>query len=245
MFRRSAVEAAGLFEEALQACEDVDLAWRIFLLGYQLGYEPQAEVVHYDLNTWHRFVRKGAVYGAGAASLALAYGAHGASNKSPHRLSGAVARSGPWPSRTTGLDTTVSGCNYDSALPGHSLPDRSVRFVTSSGQRLRGRTTARGDCSVRASFLVSRRGARVGYRRSIQRLGFGGCWNLSRLHLARHRRWHIPDGSGRQDERLLQRVSDDGRVRLDDQSTEELQASGVDPHRLGRWGALALTRSAL
>jgi cellulose synthase/poly-beta-1,6-N-acetylglucosamine synthase-like glycosyltransferase len=81
MFRRSAVEAAGLFEEALQACEDVDLAWRIFLLGYQLGYEPQAEVVHYDLNAWSRFVRKGAVYGAGAASLALAYGAHGASNK--------------------------------------------------------------------------------------------------------------------------------------------------------------------
>ena len=179
MFRRSAVEGAGLFEEALQACEDVDLAWRIFLLGYQLGYEPQAEVVHYDLNTWHRFVRKGAVYGAGAASLAQAYGAHGASNKfAPPPLWSrsaertlAIAYSLVWV-------TTVSGRDYDSALPGHSLPDRSVRFVTSSGQRLRGRMTARCE-SVRASFsgFETRSTRRLS---SIQRLGFGGCWNLSR-----------------------------------------------------------------
>ena len=81
MYRRSALEAAGLFDERLPACEDVDLAWRVFLLGYQLGYEPMAEVVHYDLNAWHRFVKKGAVYGAGAASLARAYRAHGAGNK--------------------------------------------------------------------------------------------------------------------------------------------------------------------
>jgi glycosyltransferase involved in cell wall biosynthesis len=81
MYRRRAIEEAGLFNERLAACEDVDLAWRVFLLGYQLGYEPAATVVHYDLNTWHGFVAKGRKYGAAAATLAQAYRAHGAWNK--------------------------------------------------------------------------------------------------------------------------------------------------------------------
>lgn len=81
MYRRRAIQEAGLFDERLTACEDVDLAWRVFLLGYQLGYEPAATVVHYDLNTWHGFVAKGRKYGAAAATLALAYRAHGAWNK--------------------------------------------------------------------------------------------------------------------------------------------------------------------
>jgi glycosyltransferase involved in cell wall biosynthesis len=81
MYRRRAIEEAGLFDERLTACEDVDVAWRVFLLGYQLGYEPTATVVHYDLNSWHGFVAKGRKYGAAAASLAHAYRAHGAWNK--------------------------------------------------------------------------------------------------------------------------------------------------------------------
>jgi cellulose synthase/poly-beta-1,6-N-acetylglucosamine synthase-like glycosyltransferase len=81
MYRREAVEAAGGFDEQLRACEDVDLGWRVVLLGYQLGYEPDAIAVHYDANTWWSFVRKGLVYGAGAAELTRRYEPHGAKNK--------------------------------------------------------------------------------------------------------------------------------------------------------------------
>lgn len=93
MYRRRAIEEAGLFDERL-ACEDVDLAWRVFLLGYQLSYEPAATVVHYDLNTWQGFVTKGRKYGAAAASLAQVYRAHGAWNKfaPPHLWTHSVER---------------------------------------------------------------------------------------------------------------------------------------------------------
>ena len=81
MYRREAVEPLGGFDEGLRACEDVDLAWRVVLTGYQLAHEPRAVAVHYDSNSWWRFVRKGLGYGAGAAALARRYEPHGAKNK--------------------------------------------------------------------------------------------------------------------------------------------------------------------
>jgi glycosyltransferase involved in cell wall biosynthesis len=81
MYRRAVVEAVGGFDEELRACEDVDLAWRVVLAGYQLAHEPKAVAVHYDTNTWWRFVRKGLAYGAGAAELTRRYEQHGAKNK--------------------------------------------------------------------------------------------------------------------------------------------------------------------
>ena len=81
MYRRRAVETVGGFDEQLRACEDVDLAWRVVLLGYRLAYEPRAVAVHYDTNSWWRFIRKGLAYGAGAAELTRRYAAHGAKNK--------------------------------------------------------------------------------------------------------------------------------------------------------------------
>jgi len=81
MYRRHAVERAGGFDEQLRACEDVDLAWRVVLLGYRLAHESNAVAVHYDTNSWWRFIRKGLAYGAGAAELTRRYAAHGAKNK--------------------------------------------------------------------------------------------------------------------------------------------------------------------
>jgi cellulose synthase/poly-beta-1,6-N-acetylglucosamine synthase-like glycosyltransferase len=81
MYRRTAVETAGGFDEQLRACEDVDLGWRVVLRGYRLAYEHDAVAVHYDTNSWWRFIRKGLVYGAGAAELTRRYAAHGAKNK--------------------------------------------------------------------------------------------------------------------------------------------------------------------
>jgi hypothetical protein len=51
------------------------------LLGYRLGYVPEAKAVHYDCNSWHGFLRKGLVYGRGAAALASIYQPHGAREK--------------------------------------------------------------------------------------------------------------------------------------------------------------------
>lgn len=81
MYRREALNEAGFFNEKLEACEDVDLAWRVVLLGYQLGYVPQAKLIHYNCDSWHGFLKKGLSYGRGAAALASIYKPHGAHEK--------------------------------------------------------------------------------------------------------------------------------------------------------------------
>jgi cellulose synthase/poly-beta-1,6-N-acetylglucosamine synthase-like glycosyltransferase len=80
MYRRSAVQTAGGFDESLAACEDVDLAWRVVLLGYRLEYEDAAVAVHYNSDRWLGYVTKLTRYGDGAAVLARRYLAHGARN---------------------------------------------------------------------------------------------------------------------------------------------------------------------
>ena len=81
MYRREALNDAGLFDENLEACEDVDLAWRVVLLGYQLAYVPQAKLIHYSCDSWHEFLKKGFGYGRNAAVLASIYKPHGAREK--------------------------------------------------------------------------------------------------------------------------------------------------------------------
>ena len=81
MYRRDALNDAGYFNENLEACEDVDLAWRVVLLGYQLAYVPQAKLIHFNCDSWHGFLKKGWGYGGGAATLASIYKPHGAREK--------------------------------------------------------------------------------------------------------------------------------------------------------------------
>jgi len=81
MYRRDAITEAGLFNEELEACEDVDLAWRVVLLGYQLSYVPQAKLTHYNCDAWLEFFRKGLYKGRGAALLSSIYRPHGAKEK--------------------------------------------------------------------------------------------------------------------------------------------------------------------
>lgn len=73
MYRREALQAAGGFDPALVACEDVDLAWRIVLLGYQLAYSHAAVAVHWSDDSWPRHLRKASRYGSGSATLARRY----------------------------------------------------------------------------------------------------------------------------------------------------------------------------
>jgi len=81
MYRREAITDAGLFNERLQACEDVDLAWRVVLLGYQLSYVPQARLTHYNCDSWLGFFSKNMTKGRGAAMLSAAYSQHGGREK--------------------------------------------------------------------------------------------------------------------------------------------------------------------
>lgn len=81
MFRRSALREAGGFNEGLLSCEDVELSWRVVLLGYQLRYVDEAQAVHFDGNSWRGFLRKGAVYARGSADLVRLYANHGAQSK--------------------------------------------------------------------------------------------------------------------------------------------------------------------
>jgi cellulose synthase/poly-beta-1,6-N-acetylglucosamine synthase-like glycosyltransferase len=80
MYRRSAVQTVGGFDESLPACEDVDLAWRVVLLGYRLEYEDAAVAVHHNSDSWRGFLTKAKRYGEGSAVLARRYLAHGARN---------------------------------------------------------------------------------------------------------------------------------------------------------------------
>lgn len=67
MYRRVCLQEVGLFDESLSYCEDVDLAWKVFLRGYQFAVAPLATVTHYneDSATLHlvkQYKLGGAVY---------------------------------------------------------------------------------------------------------------------------------------------------------------------------------------
>lgn len=77
MYRRSAIEHAGHFDEQIHRCEDTDLSWRVVWCGYRLEFVPEARVIHVDENSWFDFMVKHFRYGAGSAQLAYAYNLHG------------------------------------------------------------------------------------------------------------------------------------------------------------------------
>jgi len=78
MFRRTAIEEQGGFDESLSACEDTEISWSVISLGYQLAYLPQAIAVHYEQRSLWSYIFKGRVYGRGAAEVAARYRRHGA-----------------------------------------------------------------------------------------------------------------------------------------------------------------------
>jgi GT2 family glycosyltransferase len=127
MYRRAAVDEAGLFNESLDACEDVDLAWRVILLGYQLEYVPEAKLIHVSGDSWGRFVGKAFQYGKGAATLAAIYAPHGAREKfSPGEI---------WSTRPEKL---LSGINYMAGYRWKELRLR-VGFDSVPGEYVQGK----------------------------------------------------------------------------------------------------------
>lgn len=68
VYRREAIEKAGLFAEDLRFCEDADLNYRIRTLGYRLVYSPEMTVEHdwkvYSFSSLFHYMFR---YGAGRA----------------------------------------------------------------------------------------------------------------------------------------------------------------------------------
>lgn len=69
--RRSALEAAGGFDEAMRFGEDVDLVWRLVSAGASVRYEPASVVNHPPRSGIGEWMRQRFGYGTSAAPLAL------------------------------------------------------------------------------------------------------------------------------------------------------------------------------
>lgn len=67
--RRSALEAAGGFDESLRYGEDVDLVWRLTAAGGVVRYEPSSIVEHPARDTFAGWLRQRFDYGTSAAPL--------------------------------------------------------------------------------------------------------------------------------------------------------------------------------
>ena len=66
VYRREAIERAGLFAEDLRYCEDADLNYRIRKLGYHLVYSPNIVVQHdWKVSSFTSLFRYMITYGAG------------------------------------------------------------------------------------------------------------------------------------------------------------------------------------
>lgn len=74
IFHRSVLERVGLFNEQLEALEDVDLSWKIVLSGFHLSHTEHAPVEHWDDSGPLSLLSKLFRYGMGSARLARAYG---------------------------------------------------------------------------------------------------------------------------------------------------------------------------
>ena len=70
VYRREALERVGGFDEALPACEDVDLSWRVLWAGYPLAFSLQAVVTHLDRGCAAQHLRRSFWQGVGAGQLA-------------------------------------------------------------------------------------------------------------------------------------------------------------------------------
>ena len=69
--RRSALTAAGGFDETLRSGEDVDLCWRLVESGARLRYEPIALVAHDHRVGVREWLARKAFYGQAAAPLSI------------------------------------------------------------------------------------------------------------------------------------------------------------------------------
>ncbi len=72
--RRSALAAAGGFDQSLRFGEDVDLVWRLHQAGWRIRYEPAARATHPVRPSYRAWAAQRLQYGRSAAPLAARHG---------------------------------------------------------------------------------------------------------------------------------------------------------------------------
>jgi mycofactocin system glycosyltransferase len=85
--RAAALRAVGGFDESLHFSEDVDLCHRLNAAGWQVRYDPAAQVMHDHRTRWRSWLRRRVAYGSGAPDVTDRHG----SPHPPVPLAGAVA----------------------------------------------------------------------------------------------------------------------------------------------------------
>lgn len=71
LVRRSALAAAGRFDETIERGEDTDLVWRLHEAGWRVRYDPAVVVHHHETTTLAEQLARRFRYGKSAAPLAI------------------------------------------------------------------------------------------------------------------------------------------------------------------------------
>ncbi len=164
--RRTALAAAGGFDERLRFGEDVDLVWRLIAAGGVVRYEPASTVWHPPRGGLAAWLRQRFSYGTSAAPLAARHG-----------MAVAPVRVSRWSAAAWGLAAAghpVAGAATAAAtaallprkLAGTGVPPREALRLAASGHLHAGRMLADGLLrtwwpAAAVAALGSRRARRV------------------------------------------------------------------------------------
>jgi mycofactocin system glycosyltransferase len=135
--RRSALDGAGGFDDAMRTGEDVDLVWRLASAGGRVRYEPAAVVEHPPRATWRAWLSQRVSYGASAGPLARRHG----SAVAPARL--------VWPGSAVWALAVAAGVGPGAA--------GAAAAVAVAARRLRARTGLPGSEATRLAALAQLR----------------------------------------------------------------------------------------
>jgi GT2 family glycosyltransferase len=69
-YRREVFHRIGLFDQRFDACEDVELNYRVFDAGLNCYFDPRLKIVYHPRGTWRGLFAQLARYGTGRARLA-------------------------------------------------------------------------------------------------------------------------------------------------------------------------------
>jgi cellulose synthase/poly-beta-1,6-N-acetylglucosamine synthase-like glycosyltransferase len=74
LMKKSVIEEAGGWDEALPSQYDTDMGFRVTSLGFRFAYEPDAKCYHYNRQTLHAYWRQQLQYGKNTLKLYLKHG---------------------------------------------------------------------------------------------------------------------------------------------------------------------------
>jgi mycofactocin system glycosyltransferase len=171
LVRRQTLLDVGGLDESLQLGEDVELSQRLHAAGWEVRYDPAAEVRHDHRTTWLAWLRRRRAYGSGAPAVAVQHG----SPHPPVPTGGALAAAwvlfGPGRLRSrlaVAVVVASAGAAHTAAsavgagVPAREAVDGGLRRELAGAQRVVGMLPRQGALPLAAVWmLLSRRGRAV------------------------------------------------------------------------------------